>query len=347
MQCPRWDFYLFLIRIMVPRVQISYSIVIETDNLPTISWDEFEIPLNQLVAQIFEATRAGYSERPEIIFVTKGDSNDASLLVESIREKVPPLDAAARLKAVGVPDGRYYMLKNAGAEAATGDLIVFLDSDISIEEDWLTTLLSPFQDGEALISLGCTCLSYSDSVSRCFALVWIFPLRHGDEERVNKRPMFVNNCAFRRTFFLKNLFVIHHGFKVDCALLMRSFREQKIPIHRPPAFARHKPLRGCRFLVWRARVTGRDADRKYEQMKNSSRSRRLLHALVRGITHTIRVPKRILTKFQYVDLKSWQIPQAILLGWAFYTVAAFEQLKRALGLTRDQPEHVPDWVEHS
>ncbi len=332
---------------MVPPAHFPYSIIIETDNLPTISWEEFEVSLTQLVAQIVSAAGSGYPERPEIIFVTQGDSNDASLLLDAIRKKVPQLDSAANLQALGVPEGRYYMLKNAGAEAATGDLIVFLDSDSVPEPDWLTRLLSPFQDGEALVSLGCTCLSHSDWVSRCLALIWIFPLRRGDEEKVNNRPLFVNNCAFRRSFFLGNRFVIHHGFKVDCALLMRSFLEQKIPIHRPPAFVRHAPLRGCRFLAWRAQVTGRDADRKYEQMKTPSRSRRILHSLKRSVTHTIRVPKRILTKFHYVDLKPWQIPQAILLGWAFYTMAAFEQLRRALGLTRDQPERVPDWVEHS
>lgn len=332
---------------MVTSAHIPYSIIIETDNLPAISWEEFEVPLTQLVGQIASANRAGYAERPEIIFATKGDSNEAGLLLDAVRERVPQLDSVASLQAVGVPDGRYYMLKNAGAEAAKGDLIVFLDSDTDIEADWLSNLLTPFQDSEALVSLGCTCLSYSDWVSRCFALIWVFPLRHGDEEKIKNRPLFLNNCAFRRSFFLKNRFVENNGFKVDCAILMRSMLDQKVTILRPPAFLRHAPLRGWRFLIWRAQVTGRDADRKYELMEHPARTWRILHALSRSLTHTVRTPKRILTHFHHVDLKPWQIPQAILLGWTFYTIAAFEQLKRALGLTRDQPEHIPDWVEHS
>ena len=43
----------------------------------------------------------------------------------------------------------------------------------------------------------------------------------------------------------------------------------------------------------------------------------------------------------------WQIPFALIVGLVFCTLVFLSQAAMALGLVRDEPEHVPLYVGHS
>ena len=327
---------------------LTYSIVIETDNLTTIPWDEFSELLDILGEQIQEATKLAYSPQPEIFFVLADEETAASAFLDEVTSKNPALAQQAHFQVLCVPNGRYYELKNAGICAASSDIVVLCDSDVIPEPGWLCNLLSPFREEEdAIASLGCSYLLHDDWLSKALALFWFFPLRDEDEKVISKRPLLVNNCSFRREWLLDHLFSINDGFKVDCSLLYREMISEGIKIHRPPAYAGHQPLRGWRFLAWRAAVTGRDMDRKYELIKSASRIKRILYPFRRSFTQFRRVLIRIVTKRRLVGLPIWHVPSAIAIGLWFYFLAGWEQFKLATGITKSTPEHIPEWVEHS
>lgn len=332
----------------MPNTAPSYSIVVETDNLPTISWDEFGQLINQLSDQIIEATSLGHPERPEIIFVSNGPGEQAEEFLAEVKSRVPDIFVYGLPRSINHPNGRYYQLKNTGARAANGEIIVFLDSDTILDDHWLANLLSPFKDNsETIASLGCTFLSHNDWISRTFALIWNFPIRGGSERSISNRPLYANNCAFQREWFLRNSFPENDGFKVDCTLLFRTLQAQKAPIARSNACVDHLPLRGWRFILWRAAVFGRDADRKYAILKYPTRGRRIYHALRRNFTRLIKIPIKVISGHRKVNLPMWQIFPSILLGWGFYGFASVTQLLRAIGMTSDSEEHIPEWIQHS
>ena len=99
--------------------KLSYSIVIETDNLATISWVEFHVLLGALREQIQAAVEAGYPERPEVIFVIAGEPDEEPEFEDALLRDNSELGRVANLRVKAVRNWRYYELKNAGSRAAS------------------------------------------------------------------------------------------------------------------------------------------------------------------------------------------------------------------------------------
>ena len=85
----------------------------------------------------------------------------------------------------------YFALKNAGAEAASGDVILFLDSDVIAEPGWLDAMLEAIADpGTDVVGSHCY-IDGEDLVSRAYALFGTFPLR----EETDAGHTFLNSLA--------------------------------------------------------------------------------------------------------------------------------------------------------
>jgi hypothetical protein len=323
--------------------QASFAVVVEMENAATVRWSDVGRTLRVLAQQLLELSPSG--ERAEVILAFPGSQQDAPHLIAAAMREVPELAAAADVAAVGVPGGRYYELKNAGIAAAEAELIVLLDSDAVPEPGWLAALLAPFADTKTAIVNGHTYLGHYDLISRLLAMVWVFPLREHDTRAAQRRSLNANNCALRTSMFGRKPFPIDNGFKVGCTKFMKQLDERGIELVRVPAYAEHAPLRGWRFLVWRALVTGRDADRKYADLRSPSRGRRFFAALRGWLKQEGRAVRRIVTHYRHVQLPWWQLPLALALGSAFFAIALVGQLWRAAGLARERPEYIPAYAE--
>ncbi len=322
----------------------SVSIVVEMENIKTVEPDLLGVVLESLAAQL-KPHLGALPRPPQIIFSYPGQPDEREEVLHRIRRDGPGL-AAMDLDAVGTPDGRYYEMKNAGAARADGGILIFVDSDVELADGWLGKLLEPFNDATTMAVSGHTFLRHDNFASRTLALIWIFALERGDDREAARRSINANNAAFRLDWFRSvGGFPYDPGFKVSCALLYYRLRQQGLDCVRADARARHEPLRGWRFLLWRAAVTGRDADRKYRLMKSPSRARRLRHAGSRWGTMLWRSTRRILGKRKIVGLPLWQVPAALLMGWGFYSIAFVNQAASAIGLFGNAVEHVPDYAE--
>jgi len=261
----------------------DFAVVMEMENAIFISWSEVGETLRVVAAQVGEVLTAGQARLPQVIFVHAGEHGESAELLEGVRREAPRLFDVADVQCVSVPDGRYYELKNAGLAAAARDVIVLLDSDTIPEAGWLRELVAPFADEGTIAASGHTYLGHSTFVSRTLAMVWVFPLRDHDAGAAQRRALNVNNCALRAAWFRAHPFPIDHGFKVSCTKFMRQMNVNGVALLRPPAYAKHAPLTGWRFLVWRALVTGRDADRKYTDMKPTFDRRAALERAIRSV----------------------------------------------------------------
>lgn len=325
----------------------SCSVVVELENAATISWEEVGESLRALEREIRTVSPPGSPRKPRAIFVHGGAEHESPTLLAGIHAEAPRLAEVAEVRCLCVPRGRYYELKNAGMEQADGDVYVLLDSDAVPEPGWLPALLTPFLQPEVIAANGHTYLGYSGFSSRMFALVWFFPLRDHEPRLAKRRALNANSCAFRADWIRANPFPIDNGFKVSCTKLMRNIEQAGAELIRVPALARHAPLEGWRFLAWRALVTGRDADRKFADLKSTSRSKRLVSALKFWLRSELRVTRRILAHYRHVDMPLWQVPAALALGLIFYFLAFCGQLSRLTGLAGDRPEYVPGFARHT
>jgi hypothetical protein len=320
------------------------AVVVEMENATTVRWSDVGRTLRVLAEQIAEL-RGEKGSRATVVLAFPGQSSESEALALAAVREAPQLAEVALVTAVGVPGGRYYELKNAGIGSVDAELIVLLDSDAVPEPGWLRALVLPFADRELVIVNGHTYLGHYDLISRLLAMVWVFPLREHDGRAAQRRSLNANNCAFRASVFGKNPFPIDNGFKVGCTKFLRQLEERGIELVRVPAYAEHAPLRGWRFLLWRALVTGRDADRKYADLKSASRWRRFWAAVRGWLKQEGRAVRRILTHYRHVKMPAWQVPLALALGCGFFAIALVGQLLRLCGMTSDRPEYIPAYAE--
>jgi hypothetical protein len=323
----------------------TFSVVVEMENAVTICWSDVGRTLCLLADQIAQRADTG-PRRPQVLLVHPGSESESAQLRVAACAAAPRLEKVARLEVLSVPQGRYYELKNAGIARADGQVVVLLDSDTLPEPGWLDTLLAPFDRPEVVVVSGQTYLEHNDFVSRMMALIWLFPLRAHDEQAVRRRALNANNCALRVREVGREPFPIDNGFKVACTKFMRRLEARGIELVRVPALAAHAPLRGWRFLLWRALVTGRDADRKFADLKSPARGRRLLAAAGFALRMGSRAVRRVLAQYRHVAMPWYQVPLAASLGAAFYLLAGCSQTLRALGLTPERPESIPAYAEH-
>ncbi|WFP64679.1 MULTISPECIES: glycosyltransferase [unclassified Mesorhizobium] len=324
----------------------TYSVVVEMENAKSIDWDEIGVGLTILADEIASVSAAGLAS-PKVVISHAGHDADAPSLQDHINREAPRLKEVAELRFAACPGGRYYELKNNGVLATDTDIVIFMDSDTVPEPGWLSILLGPFQKPGTVCVNGYTYLFYDDFFSRTFALIWFFPMARGDEKFAAKRAINANNVAFRRDWIASHPFPQNNGFKVSCTLLMHQLRREGHEIVHAGARVYHYPPRGWRFFLWRALVTGRDADRKFVEIKSPSRSRRIAKSFSRWVTNSWRVVRRVIRHAPQTGMSLWQIPLSLIVGLAFYTLAFFGHFGLATGLVRDEIETLPDYVDHS
>jgi hypothetical protein len=161
---------------------------------------------------------------------------------------------------VRVPDSRYYELKNKGAAAAAGGIVVFLDSDAVPEPGWFEGLLAPFADPAVQVVAGHAFIQPDSLYSKAFALWWFFPLRSRPAPLTPVGHFFANNVAFRRPVFLKHPFLTAEGTsRGACVALASTLRRHGITIWKTTAAqVAHPAPRGWRHFALRALAQGRD-----------------------------------------------------------------------------------------
>jgi Glycosyl transferase family 2 len=231
-------------------------------------------------------------------------------------------DRAVDARLLPVRDSCYTQLKNAGARVATGEILVFLDSDVIPEDGWLAALLLALQDPAVSAVVGNTYTDYTcgSTYARAMALAWMFPLRDASDALTTTSCFYANNVAFRRDVFLAHPFAETPGLTHRPAtLLVDELARAGIPIwHAAAARAAHPPPNGPMHFVRRAMAGGRA--RVLGAANAADR------AVLRGLAADARAMSwscgRILRERRRVGLRSWQVPAALIIAAGYHTLFA-------------------------
>jgi glycosyltransferase involved in cell wall biosynthesis len=131
----------------------------------------------------------------------------------------------------------YFAAKNAGAEAAGGDVIALLDGDCDPAPDWLEMLLSRLEPGVAAVA-GRTRYTGGSWVARTFSVpdfAYVLSDQAGAATGFN-----INNLAIRRTILLAHPFDARISRNGGCYFLFHQLRAAgKRIVYEPRATVAH------------------------------------------------------------------------------------------------------------
>ncbi len=190
--------------------------------------------------------------------------------LEQLREQYPWITVHQAPLGTG-----YYDAKMLGAKLATGDIVVYCDSDCIYEKNWLKNLLIPFaQNDEIQVIAGETTTQARGIYGSAMALTYIFPQYSGQTTLQKSSQYFLNNVAFRREFlqyFLNNVafrreFLLKYPiplelglYRGNCLIHAYKLRSSGYTIWRQPqAKATHAPPSGLSHFFWRFLLIGHD-----------------------------------------------------------------------------------------
>lgn len=237
----------------------SFSIVLETENLA-------QADLQGLLRSLacLDAQTPSPSEANEVLLIDSGDT--PVLLLAQIGQQYPWLQVAKAPEGTG-----YYDAKMLGARLATGEVVVFYDSDCLYETSWLYQMLSSFQQPNVQVVAGETRTRGLGLYGTAMAISYIFPQYSGETELQSASQYFLNNVAFRRNLLMS--YPIPRDlplYRGNCVIHARQLLEAGHRIWRQPlARASHAPPNGLGHFFWRFLLIGHDYYWQQQLLQNS------------------------------------------------------------------------------
>jgi glycosyltransferase involved in cell wall biosynthesis len=312
------------------------SLIIEWDNARVSELARAREMYRVLLGQIGRLTEGRVVE---VFFLYDALEIDPAVIDRVINAPGVALPDGVALHVVGTAGLGYYELKNEGAKRAAGDIVVFLDSDVIPEPDWLERLLRSFRNPGVQLVGGNSYIEPLSIYSRAFALTWFFPLRTEDGPLHTTSHFFANNLAGRREFLSRYPFPDQPRFRGQCTTLANTLAAEGIPLYsNPSARVAHPPPNGLSHFVRRALCEGHDLiveerlrgkTAPVSLRRNMRRSYGALRAKAAQLRETIR------TQRGRVGLSAVGAPFALGIALVYYTLRAVGEI-----LTRIDPRIV-------
>jgi hypothetical protein len=312
---------------------IARRLVTETRVTIAVEWDNARLSeadrsirlLEQLDLQVREVERqATCTSRPagsatatvrqvEIVVCYNETEIERTALADLLRRH---LTVPWRLE--GTRDCEYYELKNHAARVSSGDLLVFVDSDVIPEPGWLDALLSCFDRQEVDVACGSTYIDPTTLLGKAFGLFWFYPLRQRQPDMRQTRAFFANNLAFRRRTFDRFPFpTAHDTSRGACLALAEQLDAVGVSIWcNGAARVSHPPPNGLRHFITRGLAQGRDRFLR-EQSAGSliTAAAGIVGRLARNLGRSAR---DIASGYHEVGAAVWQLPAIALIAGGYY-----------------------------
>lgn len=301
----------------------SATVVAEWENVRLAELDRARRMLAELARQV-AALGSGLADGGtggpvcvDVVIVYDSELFSDEAVRRSVEESLPE-GASLPLRLLAAPGASYYEQKNRGAEVATGEVVVFLDSDVVPEEGWLQALLTPFSLAWVNAAAGNSYVEPVSLYAKAFALTWFFPLRDHEGRRGLVKHFYANNVAFRRGFFLARRFQEAEGeTRGACARLAQSIWAEGGKIaYEGAARVSHPTPNGLRHYVERGIAQGRD------NVVGGRRASRSVADVLRRYAKTLQsTTSRVIANRKAVDLSPAGVPLVVAVSWGFYTLA--------------------------
>lgn len=227
----------------------NFSMVLETENLETANLEGIIRSLVSLEHQDISPKQAN-----EVWLIESGDLPPD--LLKQLLNQFPWIQTYRASSEIS-----YYEAKMLGAKLATGEIIVYFDSDCIYQANWLKNILTPFtQNPDIQIVAGETTTRGNDPYGTAMTLIYIFPPFSRQTELSKTPQYFLNNVAFRRELLLKNPIPTEiELYRGNCVIHAQSLGNLGYSIWKQPqAKATHAPPENLSHFFWRFLLIGYD-----------------------------------------------------------------------------------------
>ncbi|MGB3188749.1 MAG: glycosyltransferase family 2 protein [Limnoraphis sp.] len=226
----------------------SFSIVYETENLSSVELENIYRSLASIATQEISPSQAN-----EFLIIDGG--NAPPEIIEQLSTKYPWI-TVKREPGIG-----YHEAKLLGAKLATGEIVIYMDSDCEYEPQWLSSILTTLsQNYDIEVIGGETSTPVRNPYELAVAMHYFFPRFTSQKEPYISNHYFLNGVAFRREFLLQNPFPTNLPlYRSNCALhtyYLCDLQGKQIWKH-PQAQATHEPPTPS-FIFLRYLLKGRD-----------------------------------------------------------------------------------------
>lgn len=294
------------------------SFVLEMDNADAV--DDVPSAIDSFES-VLAACRDARSADPEL-------TCELTIVMAAARHAVVEAELLPRARLAGVfddvgvvvaPNTTYYEKKMLGALKSGGDVIAYVDSDVTYGTAWLSQVLAPFMAGDVDVVYGCTYARTGTANENAAAIVWQFSLDDRRDPRYTDTGMiWSNNWLVRRDYLLGNpLPRVSGDLKLEGSLWDREVRGRGALVrhvatkayHVQPATAGALFELGCRS--GRSNVVGARRD---GQALSSVLHRWLRHNGVRTTTDRARRLHGVVA-FSFARVALLQLVSFAGLGW--------------------------------
>ncbi len=226
--------------------EITFSIILETENLETSDIKRLQKSIVSLAAQSPEQAN-------EVVLIDSG--NTPRQVLNQLQLRYPWLTIKS-----APPETEYYESKMLGIKWTTGEIIVYYDSDCIYEGDWLATLVGSFDNVNIQIVCGETTTDGIGLYGTAIALCYVFPQYSGRSDLFSVNQYFLNNVAFRRSVLeaipIPTNLPLYRG---NCVIHAQTLLAAGYTIWRQPkARSLHAPPNGLGHYFKRFLLIGHD-----------------------------------------------------------------------------------------
>ena len=285
----------------------SFSILIEWENVLLSGESRANKMLSRVIAQanllknFCEIIVSANTDQPEL------------------KERPKELNENIEWKLIVNTGLHYYQLKDEAARHAKSEVIIFVDSDVLPDKDWLKNLTDSFRNPRIQASCGKAYIDHHNLYTKAFALFWFFPTKnyHLSRPRRTTNHFFANNVAFKKNLFLQYYFGKNDQVsRGGCLALGESLRKDGIDIYLcENAFVAHPPPQFGSHFILRALAQGRD-----RLLRNKPCQRHIGYSIYRLFENSVKSFAKITLRHRLVDLPLIFIPGAIIIGQIYYLI---------------------------
>lgn len=195
----------------------------------------------------------------DLILVFDPNHIDASVPQAAIDHCVDPQKWSGTIELMACHASSYYTQKNYASGKTDADFVVFLDSDVVPDDNWLPQLVDVVLEDAAAVVCGETYLSTDTFYERLCAGFWNFDVKRFGVGTYESRNFYANNVIFKREIIQKYPFPDSDAFRGQCASLAIALIKAGVKIRRVRSAAvSHPPPDGMMHLFSRAICEGHD-----------------------------------------------------------------------------------------